>query len=102
MDLEDRESPSYFPTNDESEDNGLSSGETGSPKIIGVPCPSNLHQFLSSAIQQEASDLHLSADYPPTVRIHGNINPLDGNAVMTSADILSIFQSITPFLPSPF
>jgi twitching motility protein PilT len=48
-----------------------------------------------AAVQKEASDLHLAAGYSPTVRVHGHMMTLDHNAVMTPADILSIFQSIT-------
>ena len=93
--LEKKESTNYAPTNDENDNNGLGAVETVSPKTTGLPCPSNLRQFILAAVQKEASDLHLAAGYSPTVRVHGHMMTLDHNAVMTPADILSIFQSIT-------
>ena len=54
--------------------------ESGSPKTTGIPYSTDLLQILTRAIQQEASDVHLIAGYPPTLRVHGKIIPLDDNA----------------------
>ena len=69
--------------------------ESGSPKTTGIPYSTDLLQILTRAIQQEASDVHLIAGYPPTLRVHGKIIPLDDNACMNPEDIMVIFQSIT-------
>jgi twitching motility protein PilT len=80
---------------DDSLDDSFSDEEAITPKTVGLPCPSQLQHFLTSAISQEASDLHMADGYPPTIRANGRITPLDQNAAMTSEEIVDIFRSIT-------
>ncbi len=49
-------------------------------------CPTEIRDWLTSAIQAEASDLHLVPGYPPTLRVHGELRqlqspPLEPDAV---------------------
>jgi twitching motility protein PilT len=42
-----------------------------------VTCPEQLQQWLTLAVEREASDLHLVVGHPPVLRIHGVLHPLD-------------------------
>jgi twitching motility protein PilT len=39
--------------------------------------PALLRQWLAQAVKKEASDLHLVSGYPPVLRVHGDLFPLD-------------------------
>ncbi|MBO0699147.1 MAG: hypothetical protein J2P46_12190, partial [Zavarzinella sp.] len=41
-----------------------------------VPVPDRLRAWLATAVQTEASDLHLTAGYPPALRLHGDLSEL--------------------------
>ncbi len=46
----------------------------------------DITQLLAFSVKNKASDLHLSADLPPMIRVHGdvrriNVEPLDHKAV---------------------
>jgi len=41
-----------------------------------TPVPDRLRAWLSQAIDREASDLHLTSGYPPTLRLHGDLEEL--------------------------
>lgn len=45
-----------------------------------------LNQLIEVVIAENASDLHLTANYRPTIRIDGNLNPLLKKEVLTSED----------------
>ena len=81
-------------TLNEDVDNTVSTAEPSSLTDIGVVRDSKLQQILMSAIEKRASDLHLTASYPPTLRIDGNIGNMDAPP-MVPDDVLRIFQSIT-------
>ncbi len=38
---------------------------------------SRLNDYLFDAIQEEASDLHITVGLPPMIRVHGKVRPLD-------------------------
>jgi twitching motility protein PilT len=38
---------------------------------------SDISELLAFGVSQKASDLHLSADMPPMLRIHGDVKKLD-------------------------
>jgi len=49
-------------------------------------CPERLQTWLTAAVEAGASDLHVVADYPPVLRVHGRLReldegPLDGETV---------------------
>jgi twitching motility protein PilT len=57
----------------------------------------DINEFLKTMVDSGASDLHLQVASPPVMRIDGNLKPLDNTAVLTAADLESIFtQVITP------
>jgi twitching motility protein PilT len=41
-----------------------------------APVPDRLRAWLALAIESESSDLHLTAGYPPTLRLHGDLEEL--------------------------
>ena len=49
--------------------------------------PVNLDRLLAACIAQHGSDLHLSPGLPPHIRIHGDLAPLEGEAVCSGEDI---------------
>lgn len=55
----------------------------------------NIHQLLDIAVEKKASDLHLVVGYQPSVRIHGELLPIIGTAVLTDADLNGL---ITPLV----
>lgn len=55
----------------------------------------NINQLLEITVQRNASDLHLTAGFPPTIRIHGDLIAVAGEPVLTSEDVQNL---ITPLL----
>lgn len=51
--------------------------------------------LLELAVEEKASDLHLSVGVPPVLRIHGGLNPLDSDP-LTPDDTERLMKSITP------
>jgi twitching motility protein PilT len=51
-----------------------------------------LDELLSWAVDQKASDLHLSSDMPPMVRVDGDINRLS-DSVLSSRDVKRLVES---------
>src|SRR5208283_3297498 len=43
---------------------------------IDEGCPDQVRQWLTEAIEAEASDLHVVPGYPPMLRVHGDLRPL--------------------------
>ncbi len=54
-----------------------------------------LESLLAEAIQRGASDLHLAPGYPPTLRIHGELEPLR-RPVLTPANTRALADAIVP------
>ncbi|MGH9086636.1 MAG: ATPase, T2SS/T4P/T4SS family, partial [Acidimicrobiales bacterium] len=50
----------------------------GGHLVSGEELPLHLDDLLRYAVEVGASDLHLTANMPPTVRLHGALRPLDG------------------------
>lgn len=57
----------------------------------------NIQQLLDLTVQQNASDLHLSVGFPPTLRIHGDLISVTGEAPSTKEQIESL---IAPLISS--
>ncbi|MDD2696801.1 MAG: type IV pilus twitching motility protein PilT [Candidatus Pacebacteria bacterium] len=53
-----------------------------------------LKEFLEITIKEQASDLHLSVDHPPVLRIAGRLVPLLKNKVLLSKDLQGLSQAI--------
>lgn len=47
--------------------------------------PATIVQMLDLLVAHEASDLHLVAGHPPTVRLHGKLMAIQGEAALTAA-----------------
>src|SRR3990167_2452890 len=54
----------------------------------------NIQQLLSLTIQRDASDLHLSVGFPPTLRIHGDIIPVPGEPPTSPEQIESLIRPL--------
>jgi twitching motility protein PilT len=44
-------------------------------------CPTEIRNWLTAAIEAEASDLHVVPGYPPTLRVHGELRQCDAAAL---------------------
>jgi twitching motility protein PilT len=51
-------------------------------------------EILLQVVERRASDLHLAAGAPPTLRIRGRLTPMDGYPVLTPVDTREIVYSI--------
>lgn len=60
-----------------------------------IDCPQQLRNWLTCAVDSNASDLHLVAGYPPALRVHGELQELDQSVL--EADTLQ--QLITAICP---
>ena len=47
---------------------------------IDEACPEEIRNWLTLAIEAEASDLHVVPGYPPALRVHGELRQLDVGA----------------------
>ncbi len=54
-----------------------------------------IDRLLETVIRQGASDLHLSIQRPPTLRLHGKLRSL-ATKVLDSDDMVSLMKSVTP------
>lgn len=55
----------------------------------------NVHELLIKVIKVSASDLHMTAGIPPTVRVHGRLLPLGGYERLTPESIQAFVEAIT-------
>lgn len=54
----------------------------------------NINQLLDLTVQRQASDLHLLAGFPPTIRVNGDLLSVPGLAELSSKDIESMIAPI--------
>jgi twitching motility protein PilT len=54
-----------------------------------------LESLLAEAVSRSASDLHLAPGYPPTLRIHGALEPI-ARPRLTTSDTRAIVETIVP------
>jgi len=54
-----------------------------------------LNKLLQLVVEKKASDLHLTVGIPPTVRLHGNLRPLN-LPPLTPDDTVAFMKAITP------
>jgi twitching motility protein PilT len=56
-----------------------------------------LHTLFDAMLEARASDLHLSPQYPPMVRVRGDLTALPGFAVLAAEDVQHlVFDILTP------
>lgn len=54
----------------------------------------NISQLLDLTVQRQASDLHLIAKFPPTIRVNGDLLPIVGSEELTNEDVRSLVLPI--------
>lgn len=54
----------------------------------------DLTQLLAFTMQNKASDLHLSPNNPPVIRVHGSLRRIKSDSVLSSDDIRSMLYSV--------
>ena len=54
----------------------------------------NVHELIELAVTNKASDLHLNVTSPPTLRIYGNLVPVQGVPLLTAKDIQEAFEEV--------
>ncbi|HVG30172.1 MAG TPA: type IV pilus twitching motility protein PilT [Pyrinomonadaceae bacterium] len=54
----------------------------------------SLSDLLKKLIEMGGSDLHLTTNTPPQVRVHGELRPLEGYKALTSADTKQLAYSV--------
>lgn len=54
----------------------------------------NIGQLLEITIQRQASDLHLLAGFPPTLRVNGDLLPITGLSDLEASDIETLVRQI--------
>lgn len=54
----------------------------------------NISQLLEITIQRQASDLHLLAGFPPTLRVNGDLLPIQGLTELSPKDIETLVRQI--------
>lgn len=60
-----------------------------------IRMPATLVQMMDLLVAHEASDLHLVAGHPPTVRIHGKLLAIEGEQPLFPEFILDVVRQIT-------
>src|SRR5262245_380291 len=60
-----------------------------------IDIPERLREWLAQAITTGASDLHLTAGYPPALRLHGDLTELPESA-LTGEEIDHLLGAIGP------
>jgi len=54
-----------------------------------------LNKLLQLVVDKNASDLHLTVGIPPTVRLHGNLRPLN-LPPLTNDDTVAFMKALAP------
>jgi twitching motility protein PilT len=59
----------------------------------------NLHEILSTAVELNASDVHLKFGLPPVVRIDGDLAPLPGQGPITTESLEHVLNTVAAAAP---
>src|SRR3954470_5423640 len=79
--------------------------ETSVPIAVSAPTPSKTYEIASMAriavedlvaavVRMGASDLHIKPDSPPILRVHGELNRLEGYEALTGEDVLGLLYQM--------
>lgn len=60
----------------------------------GSNSPLSLHHLLKIMIDNEGTDLHITTNTPPQMRIHGHLKPIDGYKPLTPAETKQLCYSV--------
>jgi twitching motility protein PilT len=63
-----------------------------------IDVPASVLRWLTAAVEQEASDLHLVTGHPPVLRVHGQLQSLDEELLTTPL----LEQLLPAVCPSPY
>ncbi len=55
----------------------------------------DIFSLVSDAKARKASDLHITADTPPMMRVNGAIERLDGDTLLSSSDLKEFLEQLT-------
>ncbi len=73
-----------------------SMGPTASASEIADRAEAQIQELLRFLVESDSSDLHLRVDLPPTVRTHGELKAIDGQAALTVDAIQNMLYAIMP------
>lgn len=62
----------------------------------------NINQLLQLTIQRNASDLHLSVGFPPSLRIFGDLLPIAGEGPITKESIIGLLNQLLSNIQKDF
>ena len=54
----------------------------------------DLHELLSIMYEQGSSDLHISTGIPPTIRVDGELQPMQNESPLTPSQTKSLVYSV--------
>ena len=60
-----------------------------------MDCPDQIRDWLTRAVDSDASDLHLVAGYAPALRIHGKLQELD-ESTLESSSLRQLIRAVCP------
>ena len=75
---------------------------TDAPTVQAAPSPGNtagpleIDRYLSQLVQLGGSDLHLCAGEAPMIRLHGDMQRLDGAAALTPEETHQMLEVLMP------
>ncbi|MBM4088700.1 MAG: PilT/PilU family type 4a pilus ATPase [Planctomycetes bacterium] len=68
------------------------------PEVERSRCPEAIRDWLTTAVEKDASDLHLVVGHPPVLRVHGLLQPLNEPLL----DAQRMHDLLMPACPPPF
>ncbi|HYQ74421.1 MAG TPA: hypothetical protein VER05_04700, partial [Cellulomonas sp.] len=66
-------------------------GRTARP---APPAPSLLDRVVEEAVALDCSDIHLAAEHPPLLRVHGELRAAESVPRLTEADVRAVVAGI--------
>ena len=63
---------------------------------VATGAPNEIDRYLRHMLELEASDLHLSAGQVPVYRVHGDMQPMDGEPALPDARVRELLRAIMP------
>ncbi|MGH9072845.1 MAG: type IV pilus twitching motility protein PilT [Acidimicrobiales bacterium] len=73
---------------------GAQAAPSGPPPDEGLAPDLHVDDLLAQVVQSTGSDLHLTAGLPPSIRVDGHIQPLDGFPALAPADTRRLVYAV--------
>jgi twitching motility protein PilT len=88
--------PAPAPAADEPAETATAAPSEHDPKLLAYEQETtfNLDEALMHLVDAGGSDLHLTAGIPPSIRLHGELEPIEGYAVLTPDELHKAIYSI--------